>query len=286
MVNQDRLRVRIDVSYIGTDFHGWQFQPTFRSVQGELMKMVARLLGRPEAVVGAGRTDAGVHARGQVAHVGVNTLDEAERLMRALPRTAPKDIGINQVSLVSPDFHACVSATARRYSYHIFRGRDIFRPFAFKVWQTMDRAAMDQGAADLLGRHNFSSFCKRSSLRDDGNESDVQLCRFDWTEDSAIFHVRANRFLHHMVRIMVGTLLEIGNGDRPADDIPRILTACERGQAGRMAPPDGLFLENVYYPECLMDPSYRRPREPQDATPVGDDQADSVSTSPLEGDSQ
>jgi len=253
------FRLRLDLAYVGADFHGWQIQPDARTVQGELRKSLTRLLDRDTIPVAAGRTDAGVHARGQVAHLTVASEDEVERVGRALPGMMPADIDVIDVRRVSPAFNARHSATARRYSYYLIQTRDIFRPHAFYVFRPLDRQVMDKAAADFAGSHDFTSFCKAKSLKENHNLCDVSHCAFDWRDDSAIFHVRANRFLHHMVRIMVGTLVEIGRGERDKGDIPRILAARSRSASGRMAPPQGLFLEEVYYPEQLLDSGYEGP---------------------------
>ena len=254
---------------MGSEFHGWQIQPDARSVQGEMRRCLTSLLGRDAIPVAAGRTDAGVHARGQVAHLTVNTDEEVERVARALPGMMPADIGINGVRRVSPAFNARHSATARRYSYWIIQERDIFRPHTWYVHRTLDRKIMDRGAAAFAGLHDFTSFCKAKSLKKDHNLCNVSLCAFDWRGDSAIFHVRANRFLHHMVRNMVGTLVEMGRGERGEDDIPRILAARSRSASGKLAPSQGLFLEEVKYPEQFMDPDYNPVIAP--AIPPGGD---------------
>jgi tRNA pseudouridine38-40 synthase len=250
----EELLVRLDLAYVGTRYHGWQEQPDRRTVQGELKKHVSFLLGRPATPIGAGRTDTGVHARGQVAHLWVRNRDEFDRLVRALTRRIPDDVAVKDIRVVSPEFHAIRSATSRRYQYHLFLGQDIFQPFAWQVYWPLDRAVMDAAASVLLGDHDFSSFCKSSSLKDDGNGCRVDLCAFEWGDDSAIFQIRGNRFLHHMVRIIVGTLVEIGRGLRPADQMPEILAAKDRSEAGFMAPAHGLFMEEVEYPESLLDP--------------------------------
>ncbi len=254
-----RIRLRIDVAYRGRDFHGWQIQPELRTVQGELRRQCSRLLGRPATPVGAGRTDAGVNAVGQVAHLDTATEDEARRVMGALPRLMPADIQVTGISRVSPHFNARFSAVARRYGYRLFFGHDIFREFEWQVFFDLDREAMDRAAAVFLGAHDFSSFCRTASLKEAGNVCDVDLCHLEWRERSAIFHVRANRFLHHMVRIMVGTLVEIGQGSKPVDAMAEILSARDRSRAGRMAPAQGLFLEEVTYPAHCLDPDWRDP---------------------------
>ncbi len=255
-------RLKIDMAYVGEGFHGWQIQPGRRTVQGVLAAAASRLLDRAVIPVGSGRTDRGVHARRQVAHLSVRTPEEAARVRRALAALMPDDVNIVSVLQVAPDFNARRSAISRRYSYRLFMGHDIFRPHCWQVDRLLDTGDMDRAAAECLGDHDFSSFCKTRSLRPDGNACLVDLCRFDWQDDSAIFHVRANRFLHHMVRNMVGTLVEIGLGTRPADAIPAVLAARDRSQAGDMAPAAGLFLEEVRYPAHLLDPAWREPANP------------------------
>ena len=257
------LRLRLDIAYVGTAFHGWQEQPDQRTVQGEMKRAVSFLLGRPATPVGAGRTDAGVHARGQVAHLTVGNLDEFERLKRALQRRLPDDIFIRDIRVVSPEFHAIQSATSRRYSYFLSFRQDIFKPHEWQLHWKLDRSAMDEAVACFRGVHDFSSFCKTSSLKDDGNVCRLDLCAFEWDADSAIFQVRGNRFLHHMVRIMVGTLVEVGRGERTAAEMPGILAARDRSEAGCMAPARGLFMEEIEYPMSLLDPDFREPVGPK-----------------------
>jgi len=248
------VRVRLDVAYVGGAFFGWQIQPGLRTVQGVLRQEVSRLMGYQATVVGAGRTGTAVHASGQVAHLDVRTLQECERLRRALPAAVPADIGIKDVRQVSCAFNARLSALWRRYSYHILLGRDIFQPHVWQLDPPMDRAAMEAAASMLRGRHDFSSFCKTASLKDDGNACVVDVCDFEWHSGGVILHIRADRFLHHMVRTIAGTLVEIGRGRTCAQDIPNILAARDRRLAGGMAPACGLFLEEVAYPSSLLVP--------------------------------
>ncbi|MFH1842689.1 MAG: tRNA pseudouridine(38-40) synthase TruA [bacterium] len=251
-------RVRIDMAYLGTDFHGWQVQPQLRTVQGVLTEMIAKLVDLEGYPVGAGRTDAGVHARHQVCHLDTASPGEADRLRQKLPALAPVDLQVLNVRPVPASFDARFSACRRRYSYHLLWRRDVFRETtAVYVPGRLDREAMACGAEFFLGTHDCTSFCKRVSLHADGNECTLDVCRFDWFEDSAIFQVRANRFLHHMVRNMIGTLIEIGRGRREPEQIPAILAKRDRHHAGRKAPAKGLFLEEVQYPEELLDPDSR-----------------------------
>jgi len=247
--------VRIDLAYDGGGFHGWQVQPGLRTVQGELSRLVSRLLGREIVPTGAGRTDAGVHALGQVAHVSGLDASETERVCRALAAMAPDDVDIREVREVAPVFDARFSAQWRRYEYRLGFRPDIFRRrLEWQVLPDLDREAMDAAAAQVPGERDFSSFCKTASLREN-NRCDVRLCRFEWDGDSAIFHIRADRFLHHMVRTLAGTLVEIGRGRRAPEDMGAILSARDRRAAGAMAPPHGLYLAAVGYPPELDDPA-------------------------------
>jgi tRNA pseudouridine38-40 synthase len=167
----------------------------------------------------------------------------------------PADIGIHAVRRVSPRFHAIASAEARRYEYHLLLGEDLFQPHCWQITGDLDRDLMELQATEFLGAHDFSSFCKTSSLKDDGNVCAVDLCCFQWSGDSAIFQVRADRFLHHMVRNMIGTLVDIGRGRKQAT-VSEILAERNRAAAGGMAPATGLFLAEVLYPENLLDPDF------------------------------
>lgn len=269
-------RVRLDLAYDGSGFHGWQAQPGLRTVQGELAGLLARLLRREIVPVGAGRTDAGVHARGQVCSFTVRDGGEFARLQDALGGLAPPDVQLLAVRAVSPLFNARFCATARRYSYHLLLRPDIFRArHAVFVPGRLDRAAMDAAAAHFSGTRDFASVCKRQSLRPGGgNVCAVDRCHFEWTEDSAILHLRADHFLHNMVRAITGTLVEVGLGRRRPDDVPVILAARDRARAGRTMPARGLFLEEVSYPEVLLDPHHEGTTAPGrgDAPPAREEE--------------
>jgi tRNA pseudouridine38-40 synthase len=261
------VRLRVDLAYRGDGFCGWQRQQGgLRTVQGALEEAIRQVGAACGPLVAAGRTDAGVHARGQVCHGDAATEADADRIIRALPGLVPADIRIVAIRPVSPAFDARFSALSRRYSYELLLRPDLFRPFAWPVTYRLDRAAMDAACRHLVGEHDFASFCKSASLREN-NGCRVDLCAFDWRDDSAIFHVRADRFLHNMVRNLVGTLVEVGRSARRPEEVPRILAAKDRRQAGPTAPPNGLFLEEVVYPAALDDPDYR-PRTSADAGPA------------------
>lgn len=242
--------VRIDLAYDGGAFHGWQVQPGLRTVQGVLGAEISRLLGREAVPTGAGRTDAGVHALGQTASVDGLAPDEVARLVRVLPRRGPDDLEIRRVTPAPPGFNARFSALWRRYEYRLAWRRDLFRRgLEWQLDGEPDLDAMAAAAVHLRGRHDWRSFCKTSSWKDD-NACDVAVAEFASHPGGAVFHVRADRFLHHMVRTMVGTLVEVGRGRRRPDDIPGIIAARDRGAAGTMAPPQGLYLAEVGYPEA------------------------------------
>ncbi|MDO9694337.1 MAG: tRNA pseudouridine synthase A [Candidatus Latescibacteria bacterium] len=247
---------RIDLAYDGTDFHGWQWQIGLRTVQGQLAVMLERLLGRPCMPPGAGRTDAGVHALRQTSHARGLGADEVARLMRVLPRFAPRDMQVLEVREVSPRFHARFSACWRRYEYHLDLRGDLFRRrYAWCPGEPLDRAAMDAACALFLGRRDCSSLCKTASLNPT-NDCDVTDCRLEWAAGSAILHVRADRFLHHMVRTMTDVLVDVGAGRRRPEDVTAILEARDRRVAGGMAPAGGLYLADVGYPPELDDPDH------------------------------
>ena len=254
-------RLKIDLAYDGTDFHGWQRQAGLRTVQGEFMAAVARLLEREAAVAAAGRTDAGVHARGQVCSLAVRDAGEQERLGQRLPRLVPPDLQVLAVSRVSWAFNARFAAVSRRYSYHWRLKPDVFGArWAAPLPGRVDRAAMDEAAALARGAHDFTSFAKAGAVSGDRRGlCVVDLCRFEWSAAEAILHVRADRFLHNMVRVLAGTLVEVGLGRRSPQDVPVILDARDRRRAGRTMPPRGLFLEEVGYPAELLDPHHRGP---------------------------
>lgn len=259
--------LRVDLAYLGTAFHGWQKQRGLRTVQGELSAALATLLGREIVPVAAGRTDSGVHARGQVCSLAVAGAREADLVCRRLNRLVPADVQILDVRRVSSRFHARFSATSRRYSYHMLLWRDVFlEPLALFVSHPLDRDAMDEAAARFVGTWDFAGFSKQSSLASvSSTVCRIDLCGFEWGPGLAILHVRADRFLHNMVRIIAGSLLDVGRGRRSPDDISALIAARERARVGRTLPPHGLFLEEVTYPADLLAPDAGQASTPEEA---------------------
>ncbi len=245
-----RLTARIRLAYDGTDFHGWQAQPGLRTVQGEIHQALRGLI--PGAIEGlppgAGRTDAGVHARGQVCSVALRDEEHFERIARALPRLLPPDIAVQEILREGPDFHARYCATARHYAYRFTFERDPFlRRNHLEIDPQLDLEAMAAACAPLLGEHDATSLCRRSSLEEGRTRCVIDRAELVWTEKGGTLHLRADRFLHSMVRIIVGTLLEVGRGRRDVDTLVNVLAARDRGAAGDTAPAVGLSLEEVEY---------------------------------------
>jgi len=248
--------VQMVLHYDGARFSGWQRQPNERTVQGVLEAAVARLCGTSLAVIGAGRTDAGVHARGQAAAVRVPQKWTADALRRSMNAILPDDVWIAAAFEMREEFHPRYSAISRSYSY--FVGTDDLASSPFRrthelVWKPrVDVGMMAAAAAAIRGEHSFRAFAVKGTAP----ESDDHRCNVgvaEWTErDGRLrFDITANRFLHHMVRFLVGTMLEIGGGKRDPGDVSRLLADSDNSRVSPPAPPHALFLEKVEYPPHL-----------------------------------
>jgi tRNA pseudouridine38-40 synthase len=241
--------LKLILEYDGTDFSGWQIQPGRRTVQGELERTLAKLLGEKVAVIGSGRTDAGVHARGQVASFQTASQRSPEVILRALNAGGDRDIVVREVVDLGEgsEFHARFSAKSRIYEYRIIQGRSpLRRRYAWEVTYSLDVARMKQAAKCLVGKRDFTSF---SSAR---AEAKTRICivkNAGWNEkrEGLVFRIEADRFLQAMVRSLVGTMVDIGRGRFKPNEMRRILMARDRSLAGKTAPAHGLCLVQVNY---------------------------------------
>jgi tRNA pseudouridine38-40 synthase len=251
---REPVRLRLDLAYDGTGFHGWAVQPGVRTVAGELTAALARLFGAGGAggLTVAGRTDAGVHATGQVAHVDIATTMPAGELVRRLAGVLPPDLRVTGAVVVGPDFHARFSALARRYAYRVsdapygvlpLRRRDTL------AWpRPLDQAALNAAAAGLVGQHDFAAYCRHNPDRTTIRE----VTGLDWRRDPdgvLVATVVADAFCHSMVRSLVGAMLLAGDGRRPSHWPAGLLARRERAGEVRVAPAHGLTLVGVDYPD-------------------------------------
>lgn len=241
-------KIKLVISYDGTDFHGFARQPGLRTVQGVLEEHLAKIHNTPVEVFGSGRTDAGVHAVGQVVHFEREVGPPAERYVYLLRRSLPPDIVPVSAEEVAVDFHARFSVRRKTYRYTIQRANvpDIFTyRFTWHEPRPMDVELMRRAARDLVGEHDFTSFCASTTPIEDKRRT---LYQVDVTERGSYLDITCsgNGFLQYMVRIIVGTLVDLGEG-RLRHSIPEILSARDRAQAGRTAPARGLSLWKVDY---------------------------------------
>lgn len=239
--------LRLDLEYDGSGFVGWQSQSRGRTVQGELARALCTLLREEVVPVGSGRTDAGTHALGQVAHVHTGAGDPVQRLARGLHGLLPPDVAVTSVRDVGPAFHARYSALGKRYRYRLGSGRQPLQ--RGQVWThhgPLDANAMAAAAARLVGAHSFRAFCKAHPEPDDF-ACCVREAGWCHRGPELVFEIEANRFLRHMVRILVGTLVEVGSGRRSAADFADLLEGAARTEAGVTAPARGLCLLWVDY---------------------------------------
>jgi tRNA pseudouridine38-40 synthase len=248
--------VQLVVQYDGAGFSGWQRQPGQRTVQGVIEEALERLCGAPVSALGSGRTDAGVHARGQAVGVIVPARWESAQLRRAMNALLPSDVWIANAIEMRPEFHARYSAIARRYGYHVGTDDEANSPFRrrFELVFTkpIERAALDRAAASIVGDHCFRAFAVRGTAPDrDDHRCIVTTSRWLDRAGGLLYSVQANRFLHHMVRFLVGTMLDIASGRRPEADLPALLDAHDNSDVSPPVAPHALFLEAVEYPAAL-----------------------------------
>lgn len=250
------VRVRIDLAYDGAPFRGFAANPGVRTVAGDLRQALGRIIGPVGPITGAGRTDAGVHARAQVV-----TLDlpreafDPERLLSSLNRLLAPHIAVRRIQEAPPGFDARFSALSRTYRYHVHNDR-VHDPLMHgKVWhvpQPLELAALRQACIPILGEHDFTSFCRRPPAAPDGSVPSLvrRVLRAEWRREGPLFRfeIEASSFCHQMVRSLVGAMVDVGRGRLRASDVVAILAARDRSAVPTVAPPHGLVLWAVRYP--------------------------------------
>ena len=243
------MRFFITLSYDGTRYHGWQVQPNGPSVQEKLQWALSTILRQDIQVTGAGRTDAGVHARMMVAHFDVETMSyELQDLTYKLNRLLPQDIAIQMMEPVSDEMHARFSAISRTYHYYIHTVKDPFlRAYSCELHYPLDFQLMNEAAAILMTYEDFGAFCKAHA---DVKTTLCHITAAQWHQTSPsswYFEITANRFLRNMVRAVVGTLIDVGRGRLSLDDFRKVIEGKRRTEAGESMPANALFLEEVKY---------------------------------------
>lgn len=248
--------LQLVIQYDGARFAGWQRQPDARTVQGVLEQAMERLCGSHVTVLGAGRTDAGVHALGQAAGVRVPPRWKPHEMMRALNAVVPNDVRISGCHEMRYEFHARFSALSRSYRYLVGTDADAASPFRAPrelVFQRpLDRDLLQASAQELLGDHSFRAFAvKGTAPESDDHRCNIMSAVWSDRDGGVSFAITANRFLHHMVRFLVGTMLDVASGKREAGTIERLLASSDNREVSPPAPPHGLYLESVEYPPAL-----------------------------------
>jgi tRNA pseudouridine38-40 synthase len=241
--------IKLTVAYDGTEFVGWQRQGKGVSVQGLIEEALAAIEGAPVTLHGAGRTDSGVHAVGQVATARVTSPIGDTRLARALNAHLPESIRVTGLTTVPDDFHARFSAVSKAYEYRIWNARTqppFIRLYAWHIMEPLDVAAMREGTRAIVGEHDFAAF---RSARGINHTTVREITSAAWTADgpALTFAIEGKGFLRYMVRSLVGTLVEIGRGARRPGEMADLLASRDRSSAGRTAPALGLFLMKVDY---------------------------------------
>ncbi len=244
----DTLNFKLVIEYDGTAFKGWQSQPSDRTVQGELEAALQRVIGGQRVVVnGAGRTDAGVHARGQVASIKLETNLTPKQLCGAINSQLAEDVRVQAVSPAGDDFHARFSAAGRRYSYALATDHPVVgRQYVWPVRFTIAPELLHSCAGLVEGRHDFEGFAK-AQVAQDSTDCDVHLSQWEQQPRRLVYHVAADRFLHHMVRFLVGSMVEVARGRFTLEQFARQLDRRSGGLDVYRAPAQGLVLEEVRY---------------------------------------
>ncbi|KPL01701.1 MAG: hypothetical protein AMJ73_10140 [candidate division Zixibacteria bacterium SM1_73] len=239
--------IKLKIEYDGKDFYGWQKQPDLRTVQGEIQERLEMILGHKINLIGAGRTDVGVHALGQVANFKTTTKLNIDSIINGLNGLLPGDIVIKGIEEVDLNFNSRYDAKSRSYKYRIHLGRTaILRNFVWEVLYSLNLEDIFEATKKIEGKHDFSSFCVAESTKDN-NVCQVFSAGWEKSGNELIFKIEADRFLHTMVRSLVGTFVEVGRGYFSVSDFVDAMEAKDRKKAGPTAPACGLYLVEVEY---------------------------------------
>lgn len=246
-------RYKILIEYDGTRYSGWQKQPNASTVEENIESAFSQILQEPIDVIGQGRTDSGVHAEGQVAHLDSPVELDRHKLLFALLGVLPKDIAVWDLQETAPDFHARFDATARQYRYQIItRPSPLWNNFSEMILDELDVEKMRACSTMLRGTHDFESFTY-SSDEQPGTECQVILSEFSFTKPVITYRIKANRFIRHMVRRLVGSMIQVGRGKLTLDEFSDMLRHPNKDKSGHGAPAKGLILEEVEYSDLKKD---------------------------------
>lgn len=242
--------IKLLIAYDGSRYNGWQKQQnTENTIQGKLETLLSKMTGETVEIHGSGRTDAGVHAKGQVANFHTDTKMTTEEIKEYMNEYLPMDIAVLEVRDAAERFHSRLNVKRKTYCYHIWNSSvpNVFaRKYSYQVPEALDIEAMEKAASYLLGTHDFKSFCARKKMK----KSTVRMLEsIQFKKEGAMLQItyKGNGFLYNMVRILTGTLIEVGKGERQPEEMKEILESQKRENAGFTAPPQGLFMEKVEY---------------------------------------
>ena len=246
-----KMRYFIDISYDGSNYHGWQIQPNADTVQHQINLAFSTILNEEINVLGAGRTDTGVHAKKMIAHFDTNQTIDFEKFKYRINGFLKNDISLNDIYKVKEDAHARFSAISRTYEYRVSRTKNPFSVNSYFLLRDLDFQSMKKACKFLHGSHDYTSFAKLHS-ENYTNNCEVYIANWKEDENLIIFTIKANRFLRNMVRAIVGTLIEIGEGKISFSDIETILMSKDRANAGYSVPANGLSLIDIEYPKEIL----------------------------------
>ncbi|WP_077368813.1 tRNA pseudouridine(38-40) synthase TruA [Anaerosalibacter sp. Marseille-P3206] len=241
--------IKLTIEYEGTNYHGWQVQPNAITVQGEIVKAINNITKENVNLIGSGRTDSGVHAKGQVANFITNSKIPEDKFSYAINSQLPLDIAITKSEEVPIDFHSRYDAIGKRYRYLIYNRpirSPLYKNYAYHIPYELDFEKMNVAKEQFLGTHDFKAFMSSGSEIEDTVRT-IHSISITKQDSLIIFQVEGNGFLYNMVRIIVGTLVEVGNGKKEKDSISQIIKSKNRMSAGHTAPANGLYLEKVFY---------------------------------------